>query len=64
VLLFEDVLTTDPREFKRYSINDIFSRDLGLEPEATIDIVVSFLLLIKHPTAAADHDVLPQFSEI
>ena len=51
-------------EFEQHTSDNILCGDLGLEPEMAVDIVAAFLLLVEHPAAAADHDVLAHFGEV
>ena len=62
--VFKDVLAPHLGEFKQHKSDDIRCGDLELEPESAVDVVAAFLFLVEHPAAAADHDVLAQFSEV
>ena len=64
MLFLEDGLAPHSREFEQHSSDDFLCGYLGLEPEPPVNIVAAFLLLVEHPAAAADHDVLAQFCEI
>jgi hypothetical protein len=58
MLFFVKVLAPHSGELEGHSIDHVLCRDLRLESEPSIDIVVTFLFLIEHPTTSADHDVL------
>ncbi len=63
MLLFED-LASHSGEFERHAIDDVLCGDLRLEPEPSVDVVAAFLLLVEHPAATADHDMLAQLGEV
>ena len=64
MLLFEDVLASHSGELKGHTIDDVLCGDLRLEPEPSVDAVAAFFLLVEHPAAAADHDMLAQLGEV
>ena len=64
MLLFGEFFAANMGELEQNSIDDIFGRDLGLEPKVALDIAAASLLFVKHPAAATDHYMLPQLGKV
>ena len=64
MLFFVEVLAPHAGELEGHTIDHVLCRDLRLESELSVDIVVAFLLLIEHLTTSTDHNVLSLLSEV
>jgi hypothetical protein len=58
MLFFVKVLAPHSGELEGHAIDHVLCRDLRLQSEPSVDVIVAVLLLVEHPTTSADHDVL------